>query len=99
MHIYMSRHGESINNYLNIIGGDCNLSEKGIKYSKCLGYYFKDIKNLSVWTSNLKRTKETASSITSNPVVWEELNEINSGDFDGLILDDIIQIPSKSILD
>ena len=43
MHIYMSRHGESVNNTLNIIGGDCNITDKGKEYGKILGKYFRDI--------------------------------------------------------
>ncbi len=89
MHIYMSRHGESINNILNIIGGDCNITEKGKEYSKILGKYFANT-TLDVYTSKLKRTKETAAFITSNPIELSDLNEIHSGDFEGLLLDDII---------
>lgn len=91
MHIYMSRHGESINNTLNIIGGDSNLSKKGIEYSKYLGNYFHTTKQLSVWTSNLKRTQETASFINSKKLSFKNLNEIDSGNFDGLILENIMK--------
>ena len=89
MHIYMSRHGESVNNTLNIIGGDCNITDKGKEYGKILGKYFANT-TLDVYTSKLKRTKETASFITSNPIELSDLNEIHSGDFEGLLLDDII---------
>lgn len=92
MHIYMSRHGESLNNVKNIIGGDCHISKEGHKYSSFLSKYFNStgtISNLSVWTSSLKRTIETASNINSNPKIWKNLDEINSGDFDGLVLDNI----------
>uniref|UniRef100_A0A6C0JN28 Phosphoglycerate mutase (2,3-diphosphoglycerate-dependent) n=1 Tax=viral metagenome TaxID=1070528 RepID=A0A6C0JN28_9ZZZZ len=88
MRIYMSRHGQSTNNVLGIIGGDCHITEKGVKYRDFLGEYFKHTE-ISVWTSQLIRTKETASSITSNPTEWEDLNEIHSGDFEGLVLDNI----------
>lgn len=89
MRIYMSRHGESVNNTLNIIGGDCGITEKGKEYGKFLGKYFSDVSNLTVWTSSLIRTKETVSNISTIPVEWENLNEINSGDFDGFVLDDV----------
>lgn len=88
MYIYMSRHGESVNNVLNIIGGDCHLSEHGKQYNKFLCDFFKD-DELYVWTSGLKRTKETSSGISSNTFEWSNLNEINAGDFDGLTLDTI----------
>jgi 6-phosphofructo-2-kinase/fructose-2,6-biphosphatase 2 len=32
--IYFSRHGESINNTKNLIGGDSLLSDKGLKYGR-----------------------------------------------------------------
>lgn len=88
MHVYMSRHGESLNNVLNIIGGDCRLSEHGKTYSKFLRNYFSN-SNLTVWTSNLKRTKETAEGLSSNIIALSNLNEINAGDFDGLDLNNI----------
>ena len=73
MHIYMSRHGESVNNTLNIIGGDCNITEKGKEYGKILGNYFNNT-TLDVYTSKLKRTKETAVFITSNPIELSDLS-------------------------
>ena len=44
----MTRHGESVNNILNIIGGDCNITKKGEEYSKILGSYFNNKKILGV---------------------------------------------------
>jgi len=88
----MSRHGESVNNTLNIIGGNSHLSNKGKKYSDFLSEYFIH-EELTVWISDLTRTKETvstlASTLSSTPTIWKNLNEINAGDFDGLILDNI----------
>ena len=89
MYIYMSRHGESVNNMLNIIGGNCGITEKGKEYRQFLGDYFSDEPNLTVWTSELIRTKETASEISATQVAWEHLNEIHAGDFNGFILDDV----------
>jgi len=87
----MSRHGESLNNTHNIIGGNCHISERGEEYSQLLGDYFSSTQNLTVWTSELKRTKETASKINAKQTVvaWKNLNEIHSGNFDGFVLDDI----------
>jgi broad specificity phosphatase PhoE len=84
----MSRHGESFNNTLGIIGGDCHITKYGGQYRDFLGEYFKNTE-IVVWTSKLLRTKETASCITSNSVEWEDLNEIHSGDFEGLVLGNI----------
>ena len=93
MVIYFSRHGESHNNVKNIIGGDCSITKKGDEYAKKLGEYFnKKYENLDVYvfTSNLKRTIETSKYIkgvqTNN---FDDLNEIYSGDFDGMVLSDI----------
>ena len=88
MNIYMTRHGESVNNILNIIGGDCNITKKGEEYSKILGSYFNN-KKICVWTSKLKRTKETAVNINSKSIEWDNLNEIHSGDFEGMELNSI----------
>ena len=86
----MTRHGESVNNIKNIIGGDCHISERGQKYNNFLTNYFSSSNSdVSVWTSELKRTKETAVNISSQPRSWKNLNEIDSGDFDGLVLDNI----------
>jgi broad specificity phosphatase PhoE len=49
--IYFSRHGESIYNTKELIGGDSELSEKGKKYGECLRKFFKeqkeDIENIN----------------------------------------------------
>ena len=89
MNIYISRHGESQNNLSGIIGGDCHLSEYGKEYGEYLGKYFSYTQNLSVWTSKLKRTKETIVHINSPSTEWKFLNEIHAGDFDNLKLSDI----------
>lgn len=87
----MTRHGESIDNTMNIIGGDCNITENGKKYALFLAKALEaenKLENVIVWTSNLKRTKETAQYF---PRVesYDELNEIYSGDFEGMSLEDI----------
>ena len=42
--IFFSRHGESVYNTLDLIGGDSLLSEKGLKYGECLKKFFNDQK-------------------------------------------------------
>ena len=81
MIIYITRHGESLNNTHNIIGGNSHITEKGKQYAKQLAHYMKKHKNLTVWTSNLLRTQETASHFDSI-ISFTELNEISSGDFE-----------------
>ena len=87
MKIFITRHGESINNTLNIIGGDCKITQKGLEYGKFLGIYFKEHINLTVWTSQLIRTKETAEEFTNRYTEHKELNEIYSGVFEGVSID------------
>jgi len=87
MKIYFSRHGESVNNTINVIGGDCCLSENGKNYSNNLKEHFKHTKDLKILTSKLKRTIETSKQIDAPKKHIEELNEIYSGDFENLNLD------------
>lgn len=61
--IYLSRHGESAYNSENRIGGNPNLSAKGVKYAKALPKIFtqvlpeKEKEEIVLLTSTLKRTK------------------------------------------
>jgi len=87
MKIFITRHGESLNNTLNIIGGDSKITQKGLEYAKNLALYLKNEENLTVWTSQLIRTKETAEEITNKYTEYKELNEIDSGIFEGVSLD------------
>ncbi|KAF6024627.1 PFKFB2 [Bugula neritina] len=61
--IYLTRHGESVYNVLGRIGGDADLSIQGEEYAHRLANYIEkeNIEDLTVWTSELKRTKQTAS--------------------------------------
>lgn len=89
--IYLTRHGESINNTKSIIGGDCLLSDKGIKYSKNLTDYIeKDINDdFIIFTSCLKRTIETAKYFKSKKVESRLLNEIHAGVCENMTLEEI----------
>lgn len=79
--IYLTRHGESIFNLQGKIGGDADLSERGWEYSRALAKYIaeQDIPRLRVWTSQLKRTIQTASGIEAPQERWKALNEIDAG--------------------
>lgn len=94
MRFYMSRHGESLNNTLDIIGGDCNITDRGHEYSQYLSNYFKDIP-VTVWTSKLQRTIETSKHINGTKLEWGGLNEIYSGDVEGMTLFDIQKLHPK----
>lgn len=79
--IYLTRHGESVYNLNGRIGGDSELSERGLEYAKALSKYIAEqkIPRLRVWTSQLKRTIQTAESIKAPQERWKALNEIDAG--------------------
>ena len=90
MQIYMSRHGESVNNTLGIIGGDSSITENGKKYSLFLSKFFHSSPTpITIWTSSLKRTKETALHLTGTKIELNNLNEIHSGQFEELSIKNI----------
>lgn len=91
MIVIITRHGETYNNLFDIIGGNSSLTEDGIIYSKQLNHYLNtkfENKQVTVWTSTLKRTKETSSYLNPNYIYKEfkELDEINSGEFENMSL-------------
>ena len=83
--LYFSRHGQSMYNIEDRIGGDSSLTEYGLQYAKKLGEKVNEIEELPadqlvVWTSCLKRTQETAQFIhCKHRVRWQALNEIGGG--------------------
>ncbi|KAF2349740.1 6-phosphofructo-2-kinase [Trinorchestia longiramus] len=79
--IYLSRHGESMHNVEGRIGGDSDLSNRGLQYRDELAGYInsQNIPNLRVWTSWLKRTLQTANKIEAPQERWKALNEIDAG--------------------
>ena len=84
--IYLSRHGQSEYNLLDKIGGDSSISINGQKYAKSLFEYInsnENIHEIKIYTSELKRTKETAKYFPEeNKENLDYLNEINAGIFE-----------------
>uniref|UniRef100_UPI003AAF53CF 6-phosphofructo-2-kinase/fructose-2, 6-bisphosphatase 4b isoform X5 n=1 Tax=Centroberyx gerrardi TaxID=166262 RepID=UPI003AAF53CF len=78
--IYLCRHGESDLNIMGRIGGDSGLSARGKEFAKCLRKFIQDqnIKDLRVWTSQMKRTIQTAEALGSPYEQWKPLNEIDA---------------------
>ncbi|CAD7941301.1 unnamed protein product [Amoebophrya sp. A25] len=90
---YLSRHGQSEYNELQKIGGDSGLTELGDEYAKALGefatsYIAKDKDGRDVparlWTSTLRRTRDTAGYIPQDlkvknaktgASVWEQFKK------------------------
>ena len=96
--IFLTRHGESIYNIHNKIGGDSSLSNKGKCYPQKLYNYI--IKNenytdMVVYTSILKRTMETCypfvnSNLNSFIIKnYKSLSEINAGICENLTFDEV----------
>jgi 6-phosphofructo-2-kinase / fructose-2,6-biphosphatase 2 len=85
--IYFSRHGESINNTKELIGGDSLLSERGLKYGTCLRKFFlaqeENFDDLKKYCSTLKRTQQTISFVDGigkeDPIIKKEIDEIDAG--------------------
>ncbi|XP_053105655.1 6-phosphofructo-2-kinase/fructose-2,6-bisphosphatase 2 isoform X4 [Hemicordylus capensis] len=79
--IYLCRHGESECNLLSKIGGDSGLSTRGKQFAQALKEFIKEqeIVDLKVWTSQLKRTIQTAEALGVPYEQWKILNEIDAG--------------------
>lgn len=95
--IWLSRHGESEYNLTGRIGGDANLSERGWRYAKklpelvlkSLGEENKHT-NLTIWTSTLARTQQTASFLPyKKKLQWKALDELDAGECDGMTYEEI----------
>ena len=86
--IWISRHGESQFNLTGQIGGDADLSERGQEYARRLPTLVQqsvgDGRALTVWTSTLKRTNQTAQHLEFEKLEWKALDELDSGVCDGL---------------
>ena len=88
--IYLSRHGESEWNVTGQLGGDPNLTPRGLKYAKCLAEFMKAEftdkgETLpAVWTSQLRRTRQTVQHIPTMNLCWRALNEIDAGICEGM---------------
>ncbi|XP_052534367.1 6-phosphofructo-2-kinase/fructose-2,6-bisphosphatase 4 isoform X3 [Tympanuchus pallidicinctus] len=79
--IYLCRHGESELNLKGRIGGDPGLSVRGKEFAKSLAQFINEqnIKDLKVWTSQMKRTIQTAEALGVPYEQWKVLNEIDAG--------------------
>jgi broad specificity phosphatase PhoE len=74
------QHGESENNMLGRIGGDTDLSPRGRKYANSLARHMNEVKieGLKVWTSELRRTKQTVEGIDAPAEHTASLNELHA---------------------
>ena len=89
--IWLTRHGECQFNVEGRIGGDSSLTENGLAYAQSLRRFVSTERGesrVSVWTSTLKRTLETAAALDERAVPWRSLDELYAGQFDGLTFDE-----------
>ena len=86
--IWLTRHGESVFNVEDRVGGDSGLSPRGREYADQLAARvrekFTDIDELDVWTSTLRRTVQTAKPLGLETGVWRALDELDAGAFDSM---------------
>ncbi|CED84624.1 bifunctional 6-phosphofructo-2-kinase fructose--bisphosphate 2-phosphatase [Phaffia rhodozyma] len=90
--IFLSRHGESMYNVNGQIGGDADLSERGQKYAKALpSLILENVGDapLTVWTSTLRRTIQTAQHLPYPKKTWKSLDELDAGVCDGMTYEEI----------
>jgi len=82
--LFLIRHGETYFNLQNRIGGDSSLTENGKIQSEALARFFQKKKIPYIFTSQKKRTIQTAAPIKElqencTMIPLEEFNEIDSG--------------------
>lgn len=85
--IWLTRHGESMANVAGTLGGDPDLSERGKRYAIALSEFVNlhsSEDHLSVWTSTLQRTIQTAKPLNRHCIELRALDEIDAGICDGL---------------
>ncbi|KAF8328856.1 6-phosphofructo-2-kinase-domain-containing protein [Cantharellus anzutake] len=90
--IFFSRHGESQFNVEGKIGGDSTLSPRGKAYADALPGLIKTNVGdapLTVWTSTLQRTIETAGNLNYPKLAWKSLDELDAGVCDGMTYEEI----------
>ncbi|KAH0607763.1 uncharacterized protein H6S33_002797 [Morchella sextelata] len=90
--IWLSRHGESEFNVQGKIGGDASLSPRGLAYADALPELVKHSigdKNVTLWTSTMRRTIQTARHLAYPKKQWKALDELDAGVCDGLTYEEI----------
>lgn len=87
--VYLIRHCTTDNNVKGIFQGsiDIELGEQGLAQAKCLARRFSDAALKAVYTSPLKRARQTAEAICDHyrfaPVVQDRLRELHGGLLEG----------------
>lgn len=75
------------------IGGDAPLSPRGLEYANALPGLIRDNlgsdTTLTVWTSTLQRTIQTAQYLSFDKLTWKSLDELDAGVCDGMTYEEI----------
>lgn len=91
--ILLSRHGQSEFNEVGRIGGDTSLTASGRAYAERLSTWLQhelsDEVEPQVWTSTLRRTRETAAGLPWGTKALRYLDEIDAGICDGMTYEEI----------
>ncbi|ORX69660.1 bifunctional 6-phosphofructo-2-kinase/fructose-2,6-bisphosphate 2-phosphatase, partial [Linderina pennispora] len=90
--VLFSRHGESMYNLNQRLGGDPDLSPNGRKYADALPSLISKLlgdQPLTVWTSTLRRTHQTAAGLPCKKMQWKALDELDAGVCEGLTYEDV----------
>ena len=92
--LFLIRHAQTRYNVIDRIGGDSTLTAKGIMQAKALGRFFQNREISYIFTSNKKRTVQTARAIAERQkdckvISLKEFDEINAGICEGMTYEDI----------
>lgn len=92
--LFLVRHGETWFNREDRIGGDSDLTDKGLAQANALAEYFAHQRIPIIFTSNYKRTLQTAAPIAAKQehcsiIALSEFNEIYAGVCDGMTYGEI----------
>lgn len=92
--LFLVRHGETYFNLEDRIGGDSDLTEKGMTQARTLAEYFSTIHIPIIFTSNHARTHQTAAPIAEKQkdcsvIALTEFNEIHAGVCEGMTYQEI----------
>jgi Fructose-2,6-bisphosphatase len=92
--LFLVRHGETYYNREDRIGGDSDLTDKGLEQAHALAEHFATVRIPIIFTSNYKRTLQTATPIADRQdpcsiIALPEFNEIHAGVCEGMTYEEI----------
>jgi len=84
--IWLTRHGESTANVAGVVGTDMPLTSRGSEYADRLKVFLDERTGpeVSIWTSTLQRSIQTASKLGRPTLPLKVIDEIDAGVCDGM---------------